>query len=80
MTFEDYCHRFDQLYREQTVLDRDDRELIVLTRKMIYLLINGNEYFGFDGFTYNGHNGQRTGEEFLVVNRPVVTEVVYCDI
>ena len=76
MTFDDYCHCFDSVYDCSNPFKH---EVIVLTRKMMYLMINCNEYFGFDGYTYNGHSGKRTGEEFLVVNRPVVTEVLYCD-
>ena len=48
--------------------NQDEEEMLVSTRKMMFVLINCNEYFGMDGKIYN-HLGESTGNEFITLNQ-----------
>lgn len=44
------------------------QELILVTRKMMWLLLGCNTCFGMDGYTYNTQ-GKRTGQEYYALNQ-----------
>lgn len=78
--FDKFCQEFD-LIEKQLEYERNlnpnheliqsfERELLVITRKLMFILLSCNEYFGMDGFTYDV-NGNCVGEEFLAINAPI---------
>jgi hypothetical protein len=86
-TFEQYCEEFDLIERqileekkrstdppinEQKILSLE-KDLLILTRKLLFVLLSCNQYFGMDGFTYDRY-GQRVGEEFIAINSPIVVD------
>jgi hypothetical protein len=88
-TFEQYCQEFDfierQILEKQKLATEEERiqnekvihdlghDLLTLTRKLMFVLLSCNQYFGMDGFTYDQH-GNRVGEEFLALNSPIVVD------
>jgi hypothetical protein len=79
-SFEKFCQEFDsienQLEHERSTESNHDitqtleRELLVVTRKLMFILLSCNEYFGMDGFIYDA-KGNCVGEEFLAINTPI---------
>ncbi len=43
---------------------------MLVTRKMMYLMLGFNKYFGMDGFTYT-NSGLKVGEEFICKNMDI---------
>ena len=62
MSFDKYCDDFDKVY------DPVDKEpALLLTRKMMYVMISCNKYYGMDGMIYDV-NGKQVGKEYMAIN------------
>jgi hypothetical protein len=82
-SFEKFCQEFDwtekQLENERSIgsnheiIQTLEKELLVVTRKLMFILLSCNEYFGMDGFIYD-ENGNCVGEEFIAINTPINTD------
>lgn len=68
-SFAHYCADMDEaLSSKSSNCDAEDlHQALLITRKMLFIMVGCNQYYGFDGYTYDG-NGQVTGEEFLAAN------------
>jgi len=66
-SMEVYCRKFD------AAADNDER--ILETRKMLYIMLGCNEFYGFDGYTWD-NNGNQLGEEYLAINRKIEDPIV----
>lgn len=64
-SFDQYCDEF-----QEAIHRADETAMLVATRKMMFILINCNQFFGMDGKIYN-HLGYITGDEFITLNQPV---------
>jgi len=60
-SFEYYCRKFD--------IASDD-ERILETRRMLYIMLGCNEFYGFDGYTWD-KDGNRLGKEYLAINQKI---------
>jgi hypothetical protein len=68
LSLSDYCNEMDAA--TSTTTTTTARASLVATRKMMYLLVGCNKYFGMDGWTYDSTGG-RIGEEFIARNTPL---------
>jgi hypothetical protein len=68
MSPEEFIDEFDAIY------DPNDKDKLIgavfVTRKMMYLILGCNEFYGFDGIIYK-NDGSQLGSEFLVENRRI---------
>lgn len=65
LSLDEYCTAMDA--SPGLGLEDGAADALVTTRKMMYILIGCNKYFGMDGFTYDSQGG-RIGEEYLARN------------
>lgn len=83
-SFARYCTEIDTIYAIETdpeslVNHSDDsykaEQALIMTRKMLCVMFGCNQFYGFDGYTYDSH-GKVTGEEFLAANRKLNDEIL----
>jgi hypothetical protein len=66
-SFDRYCEDFDTASATGGTFEK-----LLVTRKMMYIMLSCNQYFGMDGIIYSA-DGIAVGPEYLAINTAVCT-------